>query len=84
MELFRYDKPGARIAIYADRLEMTTGVLWAKKSHTVPLRAVTGVSVAGLGGNTLRIETAGRAYDLGVGVGVAGKIRQKIIEALPR
>lgn len=82
MELFRYDKPGARIAIYGDRLEMTTGVLWAKKTHVVPLRAVTGVSVAGVGGSTLRIETAGRAYKLDVGVGVAGKIRQKIIEAL--
>ena len=78
MELHRYDKPGARIAIYADRLEMTTGVLWAKKTHIVPLRAVTGVSVAGVGGSTLRIETAGRAYDLAVGVGAAGKI----IEAL--
>ena len=82
MELHRYDKPGARIAIYADRLEMTTGVLWAKKTHIVPLRAVTGVSVAGVGGSTLRIETAGRAYDLAVGVGAAGKIREKIIEAL--
>jgi hypothetical protein len=84
MEPFRYDKPGARIAIYPDRLEMTTGFLWAKKTHVVPLRAVTGISVAGLGGKTLRIETAGRAYDLEVGVGVAAKIRQRIIEALPR
>ena len=83
MELFRYDKLGAKIAIYADRLEMTTGVLWAKKTHVVPLRAVTGVSVAGVGGSRLRIETAGRAYELAVGVGAAGKIRQKIIEALP-
>ena len=62
---------------------MTTGVLWAKKSHVVPLRAVTGVSVAGVGGSTLRVETAGRAYKLDVGVGAAAKIRQKIIEALP-
>ena len=45
MDPFRYEKPGARIAIYPDRLEMTTGFLWAKKTHVVPLRAVIGVSV---------------------------------------
>ena len=84
MEPFRYDKPGARIAIYPDRLEMTTGVLWAKKTHVVPLWAVTGVSVAGLGGKTLTIETSGRAYALEVGVGAAAKIREKIVQALSR
>jgi hypothetical protein len=84
MEPFRYDKPGATIAIYPDRLEMTTGFLWARKTHVVPLRAVTGVSVAGVGGSRLLVETAGRAYELAVGVGAAGKIRLKIVEALPR
>jgi hypothetical protein len=84
MDPFRYEKPGTRIAIYPDRLEMTTGFLWAKKTHVVPLRAVIGVSVTGLGGKTLTIETSGRAYALEVGVGVAAKIRQRIVEVLPR
>jgi hypothetical protein len=82
VELFRYNKPGARIAIFSDRLEMTTGVLLGKKSHTVPLRAVTGVSVEGFGGSTLRVHTPGGSFALGVGVGVGEKIRQRILTAL--
>jgi hypothetical protein len=84
MELFRYDKPGARIAIYEDHLEMTTGMLWSKRVHTVPLSAVVGVSVEGVGGARLRIDTPGRAYVLPVGIGVAAKIRDRILEVLSR
>lgn len=82
MALYRYDKPGARVAIYADSVELTTGILWAKRTHVVLLRAVTGVSVFGLGGKTLRVQTAARAYDLEVGVGAASKIREHIMEAI--
>lgn len=82
--LFHYDKPGARVALYPDRLELTTGVLWAKKTHTILLRAVTGVSVMGTGGHTLRVEAGGRAYDVEVGVGAASKIRERILAVLPR
>jgi hypothetical protein len=81
--LFRYDKPGARVALFADRLELTRGMLWAKKSHVVLLRAITGVSVVGFAGSILRIETAGGFYDVEVGIGAAAKIRDRILNALP-
>lgn len=80
--LYRYNKPGARVVIYSDRLELTTGVLWAKRTHTVLGSAITGISVLGFGGKTLRIQTAGRAYDLEVGVGAASRIRDEILGAL--
>lgn len=82
MALYRYDKPGARVAIYSDRLELTTGMLWAKRTHTVLLRAVTGISVFGVGGHTLRIETPGRSFDVEVGIGAASKLREKILEVM--
>lgn len=79
---FRYDKAGAGVSLHADRLELTNGVLWKKKTHTIPLRAVIGVSVVGFGGSTLIIQTAGRSYAVAVGMGAAAKIRDRILEAL--
>lgn len=63
---------------------MTIGRLWKKTTHTVPLKAVVGVSVEGVGGARLRIDTAGRAYILPVGIGVGTKIRERILEAMSR
>ncbi len=57
-------------------------MLWKKKTHAVPLRAIVGDSVTGAGGHTLVVQTAGRAYALGVGVGAASKIRAKILDAM--
>jgi hypothetical protein len=84
MELFRYDNAGATLVAHPDRLEMTAGLLWKKQTHVVSLRAVTGLSVHGVEGHTLRVETAGRAYELPVGVGVAGSIRDELLKILPR
>ena len=81
-EPYRYDKPGACIAIFDDRLELTTGILWKKRVHSVPLGAVVGVSVIGLGGSTLVVQTSGGPYRLDVGVGAAAKIRDRILGAI--
>lgn len=81
-ELFRYDKPGSRLVAYEDRLELTTGVLWRKKSHTLPRSAVTGLSVEGAGGSKLVIQTPGRRYELAVGIGAAEKIRTRLLTFL--
>ena len=81
--LFHYDKPGARVAIFSNRLELTTGVLWSKKTYTVLLRAITAISVLGAGGHTLRVETSGGHVDVEVGIGAAAKIRQRILDVLP-
>ena len=80
MELYRYDKPGARVVAYRDRLELETGMLLARKTHTVPWSAVTGYSVEGFGGSKLVIQTAGRRYQLDVGIGAASKIRRRLLE----
>src|SRR5687767_3747709 len=79
---FRYDKLGAGVVVFEDRLELTIGILWQKKTHTIPLHAVVGVSVEGLGGKTLIVETAGRSYAVAVGIGAAAKIRERILAAM--
>lgn len=84
VELRRYPKPGARVVLYANRLEVTTGILWNKRTHTIPLRAITSVSVQGLGGNLLMIGTAGGVIRVAVGVGAAENLRRAIVEALPK
>jgi hypothetical protein len=80
--IFKYDKPGARVTIFGNRLELTTGMLWAKRTHTVLLRSITAVSVIGAGGHTLRVQTAGGHYDVEVGIGAASKLRQRILDLL--
>jgi len=82
--LFRYDKPGAGVVLYPDRLEITTGALWKKQTHTVLLKSVTGVSVEGMGGHILRIDTAGASYRATVGVGVGNQLRERILDELSR
>jgi hypothetical protein len=81
MELYRYNKLGARMVLYDYRLELITGVLWAKKHHVIPLGAITGLSVEG-GGHLLIVQTAGRRYELAAGVRAADKLRAKILPAL--
>jgi hypothetical protein len=81
-ELFRYDKPGARLEAFEDRLELTTGVLLGKRKHMVPRDAVTGISVEGVGGSTLVIQTPGRRYELKVGIGAGEKIRLRLLPFL--
>ena len=81
--LYRYNKPGAWVAIFPDRIELTRGMLWAKKTHTILIGAVSGLSVLGFGGSILRIEAGGRYYDVEVGIGAASKIRERILSALP-
>lgn len=80
LELFRYNKPGARLVAYHDRLELETGMLLSKKTHTIPWSAVSGYSVEGFGGSKLVIQTAGRRYQLDVGIGAANKIRRRLLD----
>lgn len=79
---FSYDKPGARVRAYEDRLELITGVLLGKKTHVVPWSAVTGLSTEGFGGSKLIVTTTGRRYQLDVGVGAASKIRDRLLPFL--
>lgn len=69
--------------MYANRLELTDGVLLTKKTHTILLGSLTGVSAVGFGGSVLRIEAGGVTYDVKVGIGAASKIRQRILDNLP-
>jgi hypothetical protein len=84
MEPFAYNKPGARVRASEERLELVTGVLLGKKTHTLPWGAVTGVSVEGPGGSRLVVSTAGRQYRLHVGVGAGAKIRDRLMPFIER
>jgi hypothetical protein len=83
-EVFRYGKPGTHLVGFRDRLELTTGMLWAKKRHTVLYRFVTGLSVVGVGGSVLLIRTTGATYKVEAGIGAGAKARDSILEAMHR
>ena len=79
--LYEYKMAGYKVTLYANRLEMTRGVLGMNKTETILLRNISDVK-AGIGQRMTITTNDGKKHTLDIAGKAAEELRAKMMEVL--